>query len=127
MSFSKFLSKIRVVAKSSKLYFLMLFLLGISVFVFVIILQSAPAKWEYTTLTLNNSGNSRIGDGSEKYETIQFNQSEVNRLGDDGWELVSSYLEMETAFVNFGNEKYVTGLQPNTRPQRLICIFKRRK
>jgi len=40
-------------------------------------------------------------------------------------ELVDSYLEMETVHPNFGDSRYVTGLQPNVRPQRLVLIFER--
>ena len=36
------------------------------------------------------------------------------------------YLEMETAFPNSGSAKYVTGPQPNVRPQRLVLILQRR-
>ncbi len=50
----------------------------------------------------------------------------LNKLGSEGWELSSSYLEMETAWVNFGKNEYVTGLQPNIRPQRVVLVFKRK-
>lgn len=49
----------------------------------------------------------------------------LNKLGSEGWLLVISYLELETAYPNFGDYKYVTGLQPNIRPQRAILLFKR--
>jgi hypothetical protein len=49
----------------------------------------------------------------------------LNKLGSEGWLLVISYLELETAYPNFEDYKYVTGLQPNIRPQRAILLFKR--
>jgi len=50
---------------------------------------------------------------------------ELNKLGSEGWELVTSYFELETAYPNFEDYKYVTGVQPNIKPQRAIIVFKR--
>lgn len=61
-----------------------------------------------------------------KSTSVTPSQDELSKLGAEGWELVGSYLEMETAFPNFGNAGYVTGLQPNVRPQRAVLIFRRR-
>jgi hypothetical protein len=57
--------------------------------------------------------------------TIIPTEKSLNDLGKDGWEITTSYLETETAFPNLGNDKYVTGIQSNIRPQRLVVIFKR--
>jgi hypothetical protein len=51
-----------------------------------------------------------------------------DELGDEGWELVTCYLENETAFPNLGaRSDLVTGIRVNIRPQRLVCLFKRQK
>ncbi len=50
---------------------------------------------------------------------------ELNKLGAEGWELVSAHLEMETAFYNFGKSEYHTGIKPNVRPKTVVAIFKR--
>ena len=81
-------------------------------------------KWGYKVVYLSSDWN-RIGSDAFKPAMVTPSESDLNQLGSDGWELVASYLEMETAFPNFGNESYVTGLQPNVRPQRLVLIFKR--
>jgi len=57
---------------------------------------------------------------------VNVDVNQLTSLGSQGWELVSSYLEMETSYVNFGKNEYVTGIQPNIRPQSVICIFKRK-
>ncbi len=88
--------------------------------------QSAP-KWEYKVVYVLNEGYNRTGSEALKYSTVTPDEASLNKLGDDGWELVSSYLEMETAYPNFGSSDYVTGIQPNIRPQRVVLIFKRRK
>jgi len=85
-----------------------------------------PAQtWEYKHITLVAGRNKRIGEGAFEYSSINLYESDLNKLGNTGWELVGSYLEMETAFPNFGKSDFVTGLQPNIRPQCLVLIFKR--
>jgi hypothetical protein len=82
-------------------------------------------KWEYKVISVLSEGNSRDGNGAGKFSSVTPSEQEFNKLGSEGWELASSYLEMETAWMNFGNGNYVTGLQPNVRPQRVVFIFKR--
>lgn len=49
----------------------------------------------------------------------------LNKLGKDGWELVSTYTETTTAFPNFGNSEYVTGIRENVRTSVVNFVFKR--
>ena len=49
----------------------------------------------------------------------------LNKMGKEGWELVSTYTETATAFPNFGNSDYVTGIRDNTRTSVVNFIFKR--
>ncbi len=89
-------------------------------------INEANQKWEYKTLEFTPAeNNGRVGDGSEAYNTILPSEVDMNQLGNEGWELVTSYLEMETSYPNFGNEDYVTGIQPNVRPQSVVLLFKR--
>lgn len=82
-------------------------------------------KWEYKVEKYFNDGYDRVGNNGGKISTIHISEADLDILGEEGWELVSSSLELETAYYNFGNTSYVTGIQPNIRPQCLICIFKR--
>lgn len=82
-------------------------------------------KWEYKVLPVSRDINPIVERESLYPSTVTPNDSTLNALGMEGWELISSYLEMETTHPNFGDSKYVTGLQPNVRPQRAILIFKR--
>jgi hypothetical protein len=84
-------------------------------------------KFEYKVLTLSTESNERTGAGALRYTSIKVDETQFASLGDEGWELVGSFLEMETAFPNFGKEEYVTGLQPNIRLQRAVLIFKRQR
>jgi len=82
--------------------------------------------YEYTHITFPAGGHDRTGYSALKYASINFDKSVMSKMGSDGWEMVGCYLEMETAFPNLGTGEYVTGLQPNIRPQCLVVIFKRR-
>jgi hypothetical protein len=96
---------------------------------FWVYLKPIP-KWEYKTVEiLADTDISANSDSAKRlsYKTIKDYKlrSELSSLGSDGWELVSTFLEVETAHPNFGKEDYVTGLNPNVRPQKLVCILKR--
>ncbi len=83
-------------------------------------------KWEYKLISvISAEAPERTGDQAGKITTVTPSEVGLNDFGSQGWELVTSYLELETAFPNFGNENYVSGLQPNVRPQRVVLIFKR--
>lgn len=49
----------------------------------------------------------------------------LNKMGKEGWELVSTYTEVATAFPNFGNSEYVTGIRENVRTSVVNFVFKR--
>lgn len=85
------------------------------------------SAWEYKVVTVGSEGHERLKVGAMNYSSITPSEADFNLLGKQGWELSSSYLEMETAWANFGKDEYVTGLQPNVRPQRVVFIFKRRQ
>jgi hypothetical protein len=85
-----------------------------------------PYFYEYTHINFLAGSNQRTGYSALKYASINFDKSILNKMGSEGWEMVGCYLEMETAFPNLGTGDYVTGLQPNIRPQCLVVIFKRR-
>jgi hypothetical protein len=82
--------------------------------------------WEYKVVSVMAEGHDRTGEGSMRYASVKPGEKELGKLGGEGWELVSSYLEMETSYPNFGKEAYVTGIQPNVRPQRAVLLFRRR-
>lgn len=78
-------------------------------------------KWEYKVVSVS-------GESSSDYGPMVFGgeTSILNEMGEEGWELVDTYTETSTAFPNFGNEQYVTGLRPNTRTSRINFVFKRK-
>jgi len=88
-------------------------------------------KWEYTYVDIiAESNSSAIAMGAEyekmSFKTIPDIDEELSIMGKRGWELVGIAVEHETVHPNFGeNQKVVTGIQPNTRPQKMICILKR--
>lgn len=91
-----------------------------------------PAKWEYRTIDVlairpdaDSPESIRLFDFMPK--TVPDSTSRLAALGQEGWDLTAVFLENETVHPNFGKENLVTGLQPNTRPQKLVCILKRRR
>lgn len=94
-------------------------IISISSFIF-------PNRWEYQTVEFPSTGISRTGSFALSASTIQIDSSRLKDMGEQGWELVDSFVEVETAFPNFGKEEYVTGLRENIRPQKAVLIFKRR-
>ena len=92
------------------------------------LLGERPVTWEYRVMSVapvvaNDRGTTTAGALAPNQ--INVGEAQLDVLGQQGWELAGSYLEMETAFPNFGSADYVTGLRDNVRPQRLVLILKR--
>lgn len=100
--------------------------IAFSLLLFSFFLTGCTDKWEYKVVRVDSEGYDRSGADAGKFASVTPSNEILNQLGSEGWELSTSYLEMETAWYNFGKDEYVTGLQPNVRPQRAILIFKRR-
>lgn len=79
-------------------------------------------KWEYKIISEWG-----IDRGSFDSKALPLPEEELNKLGDEGWELVDVYTRIETVHPNFGNKEYVIGLQPNTRTEAVIYVLKRPK
>lgn len=99
---------------------------------FSILLLSSCGKdntrWEYQVLEFRDNNilaNSGI-DSSFYPAMFDDPTSELNKLGEEGWELVSTYTAIETKFPNFGNKEYVTGIKENTRTAKICFVFKRK-
>ena len=97
---------------------------------------SKSNKWEYKTVYIDSErfegkdkgyikGDQNFKNTVSSTTTFPVDSS-LNRFGLDGWEIATSYLEVETVFPNLlASGEGVIGLQSNTRPQRLVIIFKR--
>ena len=112
-----------------KILLLVLFTLFI---VWYIISVLAPERWEYKVVSFvaespGVSEMSRVDEGAAYVSAVNPTETTLDEMGQEGWEVVGSYLEMETAWPNFGDPEYVIGLQPNVRPHRVVVILKRPK
>ncbi|MEX6585208.1 DUF4177 domain-containing protein [Paraclostridium bifermentans] len=119
--------KIKEAVKNNKKFTILvslLFLMTISLFIIVGKSMAAP-QWSYKVVEYYSDQLERSGSGAMNQATINIPEKELNELGKQGWELVSSHIENETAYPNFGNSEYVTGLQPNVRPQKVVLLFKK--
>ncbi|HNX06012.1 MAG TPA: DUF4177 domain-containing protein [Bacteroidales bacterium] len=88
-------------------------------------ITSCTSKWEYKVVTVKGSEQETMA----KFESNKFvvTDESLNLFGKEGWELVDVYEKTETVHPNFGNEDYVTGLQPNVRTAEINFVFKRKK
>lgn len=87
----------------------------------ILALTSCTTKtWEYKSVTLEGQNPSKF-----TISVISSPDSCLNAMAKQNWELVSTYTTVETVHPNFGNEDYVTGLQPNARTNSVVLIFKR--
>lgn len=84
--------------------------------------EDVTQKWEYKII---QSDGTSFSDFYSKI--ILLPEEELNSLGEEGWELVDVYTRIETVHPNFGNEKYVVGIQPNTRTSSVYYVLKRPK
>lgn len=83
-------------------------------------------RYEYRVLEIAADKKSRTGEEALAATSANIDEKELAKLGSQGWEVVTTYLETETSYPNLGDSKYVTGLQTNVRPQRLVVILRHR-
>lgn len=84
---------------------------------------SSKTQWEYKIVKVAGQEAEVIPD----FTPMVFNDQTkmLNTMGQDGWELVNTYTEINSAHPNFGNSSYVSGIRMNTRTSVLNFIFKR--
>jgi hypothetical protein len=81
---------------------------------------ASATAWEYKTIEVPAHS---AGDLSTRKVNLDLPQ--LDALGAEGWEVAGLWLEQETVYPNFGKSEYVTGIQPNVRPSRLVVLLKR--
>lgn len=83
-------------------------------------------KYQYKIVGVQAQFIKGTADNTERGPTsVGLKDEELSLLGKEGWELVDTMLEIETTHPNYGSSEYVTGLQPNIRPQRAVLIFRK--
>jgi hypothetical protein len=87
---------------------------------------SQRVTWEYKIISSNNHYND--DDTKEGPWFISNQELMLNKMGIEGWELVSTYTEIATAFPNFDwRDNYISGIRSNTRTTVINFVFKRPK
>lgn len=89
------------------------FILGFCLIAMLASCGSKNEQWEYKVVKVAGHDAEIAAD----FGTLVFadQTAMLNKMGKEGWELVSAYTETGTAFPNFGNFEYVTGIRDNTR------------
>jgi len=88
-------------------------------------LVSCTSKWEYKVVSVKGTDEGSMADFQS--HKLEVSEESLNPLGEDGWELVGIYEKTETVHPNFGNDQYVSGIQPNVRTAEVNFVFKRGK
>ena len=89
--------------------------------------EKKQQEWEYKVVTtFPPKSLSREGREAMSYSTINIDQTVLNQLGKQGWELLDTVMEVETAYPNFGKSDLHTGIKTNVRPQKISLIFRRK-
>jgi hypothetical protein len=86
---------------------------------------SCTSKWEYKIVSV--PGNEQDTMGAFKPKVFDVSGGSLDSFGEEGWELVGIYEKTETVHPNYGNESYVSGLQPNVRTAEICFVFKRKR
>lgn len=87
-------------------------------------LLSCSDKWEYKMVAVKGKEQDAAKFKSNKFDVTD---ESLNLFGKNGWELVGIFEKTETVHPNFGNDQYVSGLQPNVRTAEINFVFKRKK
>lgn len=111
-------------ATSSQAALIILLLLVALALPYIAPLRPVPT-WEYKRVVFPSNGDGRVGPGALRYATVHLDEKLLSQLGAEGWEMVDTYLEMETAFPNLDENERPKSFQPNVRPQSLTVLFKR--
>ena len=79
--------------------------------------------WEYEVVKV-------VGEDAKSY--AKFNplvyddqKDMLNKMGKEGWELVSTYTEIATVFPNWGHSNSCLGIRDNVRTNVINFVFKR--
>ena len=91
----------------------------------LLVLLYPGRSWEYKVKRV--SGESSYLRADFKPLPISLTDLTDTLKSEAGWELVACVPETETVHPNFGNDEYVTGLQPNVRSNAVLLIFRRAK
>lgn len=81
-------------------------------------------KWEYK-IVKKEGAESPLYNIDIEPQIFEDPTETLNKMGQEGWELVSTYTEIKTTYPNFGDKKYVTGIRENTKTSVLNFVFKR--
>jgi hypothetical protein len=101
------------------------FILAVLLFISCSSKWENETKWEYKTISIK--GEELESFGKQRANYFKVSDTELNSLGNDGWELTGMYEKIETVHPNFGDDRYVTGMQPNVRTSEINFVFKRKK
>ena len=81
-------------------------------------------QWQYKTIEVEGIKSDTHGDYFSRYFPID--DSFLNEMGEDGWELVSCYPLTESVYADMGSERLILHYKTNTRTVAIRYVFKKK-
>lgn len=89
-----------------------------------IALCACTEQWQYKTVEIEGEENESYGTFFSKDFSNQ--DDRLNKMGKDGWELVSCYPIVETVYPDLGEQNIILHIKTNTRTRAIHYVFKKR-
>ena len=85
---------------------------------------ACTAQWQYKTVDVEGVEYESYGN----YFSRDFSNSDtlLNRMGAEGWELVSCYPITETVYPDLGEQNIILHIKTNTRTRAIRYVFKKK-
>lgn len=118
--------------RTPKLLKIIAVILGLTVVILAVFLWifccNQTGEYRYKVVTVDVEKGSAAYGGDEEHAHYSISaiaiENHLRSYGD--WELVDVIEEIETVHPNFGNDQYVTGLQPNVRICKIHLVLRQR-
>lgn len=90
----------------------------------VLLICACNSNWQYKTVEVLGEELEGYDDYSPRYFSNQ--DSVLNAMGAEGWELVSCYPLIETVYPDMGNQRIILHIKTNTRTRAVRYVFRKK-
>ena len=87
-------------------------------------ISGCTSQWQYKTIEVMGQESDAQGDYFRR--DFPIDDSFMNQMGTEGWELVSCYPLTESVYADMGRENLIIHCKTNTRTVAIRYVFKRK-